>query len=45
MFFYQLFKEILNKFLQKRVKADKIELKSYAPSILCKSLKLRVVDS
>ncbi len=45
MFFYQLFKEILNKLLQKRVKPNKIELKSYSPSILCKSLKLRVVDS
>lgn len=45
MFFYNLFKEIINKMLQKRVKADKIALNSYAPDILCKSLKLRVVDS
>ncbi|MDD3302090.1 MAG: hypothetical protein PHN31_00915 [Candidatus Gracilibacteria bacterium] len=45
MFFYQLFKEIINKLFQKRIKADKINLKTYAPEILCKSLKLRVVDS
>lgn len=45
MFFYQLFKEIINKILQKRVKPRNIELKQYAPDILCKSLKLRVVDS
>jgi len=31
--------------LQKRVKADKVELSSFAPDILCKSLKLRVIDS
>lgn len=31
--------------MQKRVKADKVELSSFAPDILCKSLKLRVIDS
>jgi len=45
MFFYNLFKEIINKFLQKRIKADKIDLSNFAPDILCKSLKLRVIDS
>lgn len=45
MFFYQLFKEIINKLTQKRVKPEQIKLESFAPDILCKSLKLRVVDS
>lgn len=45
MFFYNLLKEILNKMLQYRVKPNHVDLKVFAPQQLCKSLKLRVIDS
>jgi len=45
MFLYNLLKELINKFFQKRIKPEKINLSNFAPDILCKSLKLRVIDS
>ena len=45
MFEISLFKEFLNKLKEKSKKPYKVSLKQFAPSILQKSLKLRVIDS